>query len=83
MADDYTTIEPDWMEGYTGTQEAYEDHLVAVAAREAAIDKVEDALDAFLRKPGDQKSSPHDLVTELSADELLNVLHRAGLLRVP
>lgn len=83
MADGDYTPEPDWKDDYTGTQEAYEDYLAASASRESDIDKVEDALDSFLRKPRDELSSPHDLVTDLSAGELLDVLHRAGLLRIP
>ena len=51
--------------------------------REIDIDAVEDKLDGFLRKPGDELSSPHDLVTDLSASELLDALHRADLLRIP
>jgi hypothetical protein len=83
VADDDYTPEPDWLDGYTGTQEAYENHLATLAQREVDIDKIEEALDPFLRKYGDDQSSPHDLVTDLSAGELLDVLHRAGLLRMP
>lgn len=51
--------------------------------REIDIDFVQDALDSYLREPGDELSSPHDLVADLSASDLLDVLHRAGLLRIP
>lgn len=58
MADDDYTPEPDWLDGYTGTQEAYDDHL-------AAIDQNNDrfrAPDQHCHDPlcFDKSGHPHD-----------------------
>jgi hypothetical protein len=59
------------------------DDMAGWEQREIDADLIKDALDPYLRATGDELSSAADLVDELSADELLDWLHRAGLLRVP
>jgi hypothetical protein len=50
--------------------------------RELAVDRVEDLVEPFLRTPGDDESSPHDLVLDARPEQLLNALYDAGLLNL-